>query len=393
MNSKRYVFSQIIGILPKRYFDRQVVQNPDNTERWALSHWSYMLVLIYGQITGCRSLREVSTAISFFGKRAYHLGMGTEGFSVGNLSKIGSIRSWRIYESFAYHMISLAQETLSDAKFVLAGKFYAFDSTTISLCMGLFPWADFRSTKSGIKLHTQYDIVTKIPTFILFTQAKLNDVKAMDCIDYEKGAFYIFGRGYFDLSRLFKINLIGAFFVIREKGKHSFEVEEGEDLMESDGQVIRDQTIRLKGKSNQEKYPAQIRRIVYYIPEHKRTFTFYTNDFDLSADNVAMLYKYRWQVELFFKWIKQHLQVQLFWGNTENAVRIQIYVAITTYCLMAILKRRLNYPNSVYELMTSLKHSLLIKENLTSLFERLPNEEEPLPIANFEQLFLPFDEF
>ena len=209
------------------------------------------------------------------------------------------------------------------------------------LCMSLFAWAKFRSTKSGIKIHTQVDIITEIPVFYRITNANVHDVNAMDWLTYEPLACYVFDRGYFDLARLYQITMLGAFFIIREKKRPEYEIIAGEDVLDGEDNVLRDQTIVFTKKQNKEKYPGKIRRIVYYAPDLHRTFTYYTNNFYLTAKDIALLYKYRWQVELFFKWIKQHLKVKSFWGESDNAVRIQIHVAIITYCLIGIIEHDL----------------------------------------------------
>jgi hypothetical protein len=255
------------------------------------------------------------------------------------------LREPRIFEEFAFYMVSLAQHRRIAKEFELHGRFYAVDSTIINLCMSVFRWALFRSTKSGIKIHTQIDIITEIPVFYRITNAKVSDYKAMDWIDYESNACYIFDRGYFDLERLFRIHLCGAFFVIRENGKPAFEVVDGEYMLDGKDGVLLDQTIRFTREHNAGNYPTKLRRIVYYAEDLGRSFVYYTNNFYLAAKDIALLYRYRWQVELFFKWIKQHLRVKRFWGDSENAVRIQIHVAIITYCLIALLSTTSSWAN------------------------------------------------
>lgn len=276
------------------------------------------------------------------------------------------------------YMIMLAQEARIDREFCIGGKFYAFDSSTIDLCMSVYDWAKFRSTKSGIKLHTQLDIVTQIPVMINITNASVHDVNAMDVIEYEPLAGYIFDRGYWDLERLHKIEELGAFFVIREKAKPKFMVEDGLDMPEN-GNILQDYTVRFSGRRNASNYPSRIRRLVAYIPDLKRCFVFYTNNFFLSAEQIVFLYKNRWQVELFFKWIKQHLRVTTFWGNSETSVRIQIYAAICTYCVVAIIEHKMKLERNIYEVMRIIGSSLLVKEHIKDL---LTPEPEPIQIAN-----------
>jgi hypothetical protein len=271
-------------------------------------------------------------------------------------------------------MINLAQSKRLDREFMLHGKFYAFDSTTIDLCLSLFQWA-FRTTKGGIKVHTLFDVVTQIPTYIHITEAKVHDVNAMDDIPYEPYAFYIFDKGYFDLARLYRINIIDSFFVIRQKSHLNYEIVDGEDLLEGTDNVLLDQKIRLTGYQTKKKYPGSLRRIVYYAPELKRTFTFLTNNFVLKASDIALLYKQRWQVEL-FRWIKQHLRVTSFWGNTENAVRIQIYVAVIAYCLVAIVEHDCILNRTTFNVLRVISRVLTDKTQVRDLFngsEKMPD--------------------
>lgn len=356
------------SFLPKRYFERLVEKNNDRTKNWSLSFWNQLLVLIFGQLDGCNSLRELTDITIAHSTKSYHLGFGTNPITRSTLSKANALRDYRVFETFAYHMVSLAQRKRIDKEFDLSGTFYAFDSTTIDLCLSLYDWAKFRSTKSGIKVHTQLDIITDIPTSFTITDAVVHDVNAMDSIVYEPFACYIFDRGYFDLGRLYHINEVNSFFVIREKRRPKYEIIAGEEMLEGSDNVLQDQTVRFTGKRNSTNYPSEIRRIVYYAPELHRTFTYYTNNFYLKASDIALLYKNRWKVELFFKFLKQHFRVKSFWGNSENAVRIQIYVAITTYCLVAIIENELHLNRNIYEVMRILGSSLLVKDNIKDLF-------------------------
>lgn len=374
MHIGKYVFTQVVSFLPKRYFERLVVNSDDRTRNWTPSHWSHLLVLMFGQLIGCSSLRELTDITTAHGKKSFHLGFGKVPINKSALSKANNLRDYRIFEKFAFYMVSLAQKRRLTREFELHGRFYAVDSTTIDLCMSLFSWAKFRSTKSGIKIHTQVDIVTEIPVFYRITNANVHDVNAMDWLKYEPQACYVFDRGYFDLKRLYRIAALGAFFIIREKRRPAYEVIDGEDLLEGKDNVLRDQTIVFTKKNNKEKYPGKLRRIVYYAPDLHRTFTYYTNNFYLAAKDIALLYRYRWQVELFFKWIKQHLKVKSFWGESDNAVRIQIHVAIITYCLVGIIEHDLNLGRPILQVMRILGSSLLTKDDLLDLF--IPSDDE-----------------
>ena len=377
MHFGQYVFTQITSFLPKRYFERLVAMSGDRTKNWTPSHWSQLLVLMFGQLMGCRGLRELTDITTAHGKKSFHLGFGKTPVNKSTLSKANNLRDYRIFEEFAFHMVFLAQKRRITREFELHGRFYAVDSTTINLCMSLFAWAKFRSTKSGIKIHTQVDIVTEIPVFYRITNANVHDVNAMDWLTYEPLACYVFDRGYFDLTRLFAIEQSGAFFIIREKFKPDYDVEAGEDLLEGNDNVLRDQTVRFMGRRNKQNYPLHIRRIVYYANDLHRTFTYYTNNFYLEAKDIALLYKYRWQVELFFKWIKQHLKVKSFWGESDNAVRIQIHVAIITYCLIGIIEHDLKLGRPIMQVMRILGSSLLTKDDIMELFSPSKDGEKP----------------
>jgi hypothetical protein len=369
MHNGRFVFAQITSFLPKRYFERLVDKLDDRTKGWTLSHWSHLLVLIFGQLLGCGSLRELTDITIAHGNKSFFLGFGKTPVNRQGLSKANLVRDYKIFEEFAFYMVAIAQSKRITKEFELHGRFYAIDSTTINLCLSVYRWAKFRSTKSGIKMHTQIDIITEIPVFYRITNANVSDFKSMDWFTYEPNACYVFDRGYFDLARLFFIEQQGAFFIIREKFNPKYIIEEGGDVLDGEDNVLRDQTVRFTGRRNHANYPASIRRIVYYAPDLKRTFTYYTNNFYLAAKDIALLYRYRWQVELFFKWLKQHLRVKRFWGESENAVRIQIHSAIITYCLIGIIEHDLKLGRPIVEVMRILGSSLLVKDNIRDLLE------------------------
>lgn len=368
MNSGKYIFSQLVEFLPQKEFYKMVKRY--NADKWtkSMSCWNQLLLMMFGQLSGCDSLRELICIVAAHQNKSYHLGFGKGIIARSTLEYANAHRDYRLFEEFAYYMIALAQSKRIDREFVLNGKFYAFDSTTIDLCLSLYEWARFRKAKGGIKVHTLFDVVTQIPQYIHITEAKVHDVNAMDDIPYEPNAFYIFDKGYYDLARLYTISTIGSNFIIRQKSTLQYEIVDGAELADNRDNVLLDQTIGLTGYQTKKKYPAYLRRIVYYAPELKRTFTFLTNNFELKARDVAMLYKQRWQVELFFRWIKQHLRVRSFWGNTENAVRIQIYVAIITYCLVAIVEHDCRLGRSTFNVLRVLNHSLLDKTTLHDLF-------------------------
>jgi hypothetical protein len=376
MNTGKYIFSQFVEFLPKRVFDGIVKKYNGDKYVKTFTCWNQLLVMMFGQLSSCDSLREVICIIDAIKNKSYHLGFGNGDIKLSNIAYANANRDYKIFEEFSHYMINLAQSKRLDREFVLHGKFYAFDSTTIDLCLSLFQWALFRTTKGGIKVHTLFDVVTQIPTYIHITEAKVHDVNAMDDIPYEPYAFYIFDKGYYDLARLYRINIIDSYFVIRQKSHLNYEIVDGEDLLDGTDNVLLDQTISLTGYQTKKKYPGTLRRIVYYAPELKRTFTFLTNNFALKASDIALLYKQRWQVELFFRWIKQHLRVTYFWGNTENAVRIQIYVAVIAYCLVPIVEHDCVLNRTTFNVLRVISRVLTDKTPIRDLFngpEKMPN--------------------
>ena len=384
MNTGKYIFAQLIEFLPQRIFDRIVMKYEGNKYVKHFTCWNQLLVMMFGQLSNRDSLRDLISIISAHSNKAYHLGFG-KNVTRSNLAKVNERREPRIFEEFAYHMIDIARRKRIYKEFEIEGKVFAFDSTTIDLCLSVFWWSKFRRTKAGIKMHTLYEIQTDIPTFIHITEAKVHDQRAMDEIPYEQGAYYVFDRGYFDLKRLYHINEIEAYFVIRQRGNLQYEVINEDDTMHNAGGVLSDQVIRLTNYLTEQKYPAVLRRVTYYAADKNKTFVYLTNNMEMPATQVALLYKYRWRVELFFKWIKQHLKIKSFWGTTETAVRIQIYSAITAYCMVAIVEYDLKLHRSTYEVLRILSASLLDKTPIKELFTK-----EPEYVADDGQLTLNF---
>ena len=301
----------------------------------------------------------------------YHLGFG-KNVSRSNLSKANERRSYEIFEDFAYHLIAVAQSKNKNENFEIKGKIYAFDATTIDLCLNVFKWANFRKNKAGIKLHTQFEISTQLPVFIYFTAANVHDVKAMDFIIYELGAYYIFDKAYIDFLRLFAITNARAFFVIRAKINLKWRRMYSSKSDKLNG-VLLDQIGKLTHKKTLESYPEKLRKIKYYDEQTNKTFIFLTNNFELTALQITLLYKQRWQIELFFKWIKQHLKIKTFWGISENAVRIQINIAIITFCLISIITKDLKINRTNYEILQILSMSLLDKTPINELLMKTDN--------------------
>jgi hypothetical protein len=369
MNQGKYVFAQITEFLPKRVFDCIVVRYSSDKNVRHFSCWNQMLCMIFGQLTNRDSLRDLIVAIEAHIRKTYHLGFG-KSVTRSNLSKANENRNGKVFEEFAYYLIDVARNKRKNDNFEIKGKIYAFDSSTIDLCLNVFWWAKFRKANGGIKLHTLYDITTQIPAFIHITAATVNDVNAMDYIPYESGAYYIFDRGYVDYSRLYKITLLSAYFVVPAKSNLQFKRIYSQKTDKTTG-VQSDQIGKLTGFYVSKDYPIKLRKVKYYDSEMNRTFVFLTNNMTLTAQDIALLYKNRWQAELFFKWIKQHLKIKTFWGNSENAVRIQIYTAIITYCLVAIVGNDLKINRSTYEILQVLGISLLdktpVKELITNI--------------------------
>lgn len=314
MLKDKYIFAQLVSFLDRSKFNRIVKKYDGDKYVKSFTCWNQLLVMMFAQLTKQDSLRTTSLAVESLGTMCYHLGFG-KGVTRSNLSKANQERDYHIFEEFAYFVVNAAREKRVTDIFNLDGNVYAFDSTTIDLCLKVFWWARFRKHKGGVKIHTLYDIETQIPAFFHITEAKVNDVNAMDEIPYESGSYYIFDRGYNDYKRLYTIHQIGAYFVIRAKTNLHYNTEKWKRRMPDN--VLSDQLITLSGYYSQKKYPEQIRKVIYWDAEQDREYTYLTNATEISALQVANLYKNRWQVELFFKWLKQHLRIKKFWGQTR----------------------------------------------------------------------------
>lgn len=369
MNKGKYVFSQFLDFLDKDVFLR--ISNKYNGNRYVKSFtcWNQLAVMMFGQLSNRESLRDLVLATQAHANKAFHLGFGKYA-SKSTLADANTKRDYRIFEEFAYRVMAEAQKCRAVEIFKLGGKVYAFDSTTIDLCLSVFEWALFRKKKGGVKIHTLYDIETQIPTFFHITPARLHDTKAMDAIPYEENSFYIFDRAYNDFGRLFTINSVGAYFVVRGKKNNDFRPMRWKRRLPSG--VLSDAIGYMDGQLTMSKYPEKIRRIIYLDSESDRKFIFFTNALDINSLKVAELYHNRWQIELFFKWLKQHLKIKKFWGETENAVRIQIYTAITTYCMIAIVQKKMSIERSIYEMLQLVSISLTETICLKDLFAK-PN--------------------
>ena len=365
MNQGKYVFAQIVEFLPQRIFDRIVEKYEGNKYVKHFTCWNQLLCMLFGQLTNRDSLRDLMVALNAHSNKSYHLGLG-KNVTRSNLAKANETRNSKIFEEFAYHLIDVARRNRANDDFEIKGTIYAFDSSTIDLCLSVFWWAKFRKAKGGIKLHTLFDITTQIPAFVHVTPATVNDVNAMDYLNYEQSAYYIFDRGYVDYTRLFKITQHSAFFVIRAKSNLQFNRMYSQKIDKSSG-VLCDQIGKLKGFYISKRYPDKLRRVKFHDQQTNRTFIYLTNNFDITSAQVALLYKNRWQIELFFKWIKQHLKIKSFWGTSQNAVLIQIYCALITYCLVSIIGNELKISRSTYEILQVVGISLLDKTPVNEL--------------------------
>lgn len=329
--------------------------------------WNQLLTLMFGQLCNRESLRDLIVALNAHQEKCYHLGVGKH-VTRSNLAKANENRDYRIFEDFAFYMISEARKKRVNDIFKLNGNVYAFDSTTIDLCLKLFPWANFRTHKGGIKIHTLYDVETQVPAFVHITEAKINDVRAMDVITYESGSFYVFDRAYNDYHRLYKIHMMDSFFVVRAKTNIKARVLKWKRRLPKN--ILSDCEIELTGFYTQKSYPETIRLVRFWDEEDEREFVYLTNAKHIPALQVAELYKNRWQVELFFKWLKQHLKIKKFWGTSQNAVKIQVYSAIIAYCLVAIMQHDMKLDRSTYEVLQILGISLTDKTPLKNLFSK-----------------------
>jgi hypothetical protein len=368
MNKGQYVFSQIISLLPKYEFEKCVTRYNGNYKVKEFSCWMHFLCMSFGQLTNRESLRDVVICLQAHEKKLYHLGISHRVVRT-TLAYANEHRDWRIYADFAQILIVKARKLyLTDNDFGLEinHTVYALDATTIDLCLKVFWWAPFRKKKAAIKLHTLLDLRGSIPTFIHITDGKVHDVNVLDIIQFEPDAFYVMDKGYLDFGRLYLIELAHAYFVTRAKDNLAFERVYSHPVDKQIG-LRCDQTIKLSVQKSAKAYPSHMRRVKYYDKELNKTFVFLTNNFDVSALEIALLYKNRWKIELFFKWIKQHLKIKSFWGESENAVKVQIWIAICTYLTVAIAKKELKIERSLYEILQILSVSTFDKTPVNQL--------------------------
>jgi Transposase DDE domain/Domain of unknown function (DUF4372) len=389
MHTGRFLFAQLMDCLPKRDFDRCVRKYHGNYRTRTFSCYDQFLCLAFAQLTFRTSLRDIEICLNSLQPKLYHAGLRGH-IARNTLAKANEVRDWRIYADFAAILITHARKLYAgDALAVdLEQTVYAFDSTTIDLCLTLFPWARFRRRKAAVKLHTLIDLRGNIPCFIHVSTGKMHDVKALDHLPLEPGAFYVMDRGYIDFARLYLFQTHAAFFVTRAKKNCQCRRIANRPVDKSTG-LRCDQTIRLTGQQSKRDYPIALRRVKYIDPETGKRFVFLTNNLDLDALTIAKLYKCRWQVELFFKWIKQHLRIKAFYGTSENAVKTQVWIAVSIYVVVAIVRKELKLKRSMSEILQILSVNLFEK---TQLFEALSTKNvpemkgprhNPLPLFDF----------
>ncbi len=367
MYTGKLIFSQIMDYLPMHEFRQCVNRYKGNYQVKSFSCWDQYLCMAFAQLTYRESLRDIETCLRSVPNKLYHMGFRGK-VSRSTLADANERHDWRIYADFAQVLINLARRLYIDDDFgvELNETVYALDSTTIGLCLSLFPWAQFRRSKAAIKLHTLLDLRGSIPTFIKVTDGLIHDVNILDELIPEPGCFYIMDRGYLDFDRLYILNLFHAFFVIRAKSNLRYRRIYSHPIDKSTG-IKCDQTIFLTGINSSKHYPEKLRRVRFYDNESKKNLTFLSNNFILPPLTVAQLYKCRWQIELFFKWIKQHLRIKSFYGTSENAVKTQIWIAVSVYVLVAIIKKRLNSNMSLYTFLQILSIKLFEKLSIYQL--------------------------
>lgn len=387
MNSGKTIFAQLMDFVPTYEFRKCVDRYNGNHKVISFSCWDQYLCMAFAQLTYRESLRDIQVCLRATQSRLYHLGIRGK-VSRNTLAHANQTRDWRIYADFAQILIEKARKLYAADSFgiELDQAVYALDSTTIDLCLALFPWAVFRKRKGAIKLHTLLDLHGNIPSVVIITTGKVHDVNILDQLIIELGAIYIMDRGYLDFARLYKIHRASAFFVTRTKVNFSRIRLYSQPVDKSTG-VQCDQIVVLKNHYAKKDYPEKLRRIRYFDSKNKKTFVFLTNNFVLPAITIADLYRCRWQVELFFKWIKQHLRIKAFYGTTENAVKTQIWIAISVYVLVAIVKKTLNLDQSLYTILQVLSLTLFEKEPIYQVLSNVSYTNQEDQLSNQLNLF------
>jgi len=377
MNIGKTVFSQLMEFLPQYEFQKCVDRYQGSYKIMSFSCWDQFLCMSFAQLTYRESLRDIQACLRGNQQQLYHMGFRGR-VSRNTLAHANQVRDWRIYADFAHVLIGQARILYANENFgvELQQTIYAFDATTIDLCLSFFPWAKFRQRKGAIKLHALMDLRGSIPTLIFVTHGKVHEVNLLDDLPIEPGAIYILDRGYLDFARLYKIHRSGAFFIIRAKSNFRFRRLYSQKADKAKG-VQADQIIELHGYYARKDYPDRLRRVRYYDAEKKKRLFFLTNNFILPATTIAELFRYRWKIELFFKWIKQHLRIKALYGTSENAVKTQIWIAISVYVLVAIVRKKLQLKGSLFTMLQILSVSLFLKTPVFQLLSQIePDEKE-----------------
>jgi len=387
MDTGKTIFSQLIDFLPVYEFQKCVQRYNGHYKVKYFSCWNQFLCMAFAQLTYRESLRDIEACLRSAQRKLYHMGFRGN-VSRNTLAHANQVRDWRIYADFAQILIGQARRLYANDSFgvELNQTAYALDSTTIDLCLSLFPWAKFRAHKGAVKLHTLLDLRGSIPSLVMITHGKVHDVKILDQLIFEPGAFYIIDRGYLDFERLYAIHQASAFYVIRAKSNFRFRRLYSRAVDKSTG-VQSDQTIVLEGFYSHKAYPDKLRRIRYFDSDQNKRLIFLTNNFLLPALTIAELFRCRWQIELFFKWIKQHLRIKAFYGTTENAVKTQIWIAITIYVMVAIVKKQLKLGLSLYTILQILSVTLFEKTPILEALSTIQPEELEDPSHNQLTLF------
>jgi len=370
MYSGQTVFAQLMDFVPTHEFRRCVGRYHGNRKVKSFSCWDQFLCMAFAQLTYRESLRDIEACLRASGSKLYHMGIRSK-VSRNTLAHANETRDWRIYADFAQVLIHTARTLYAGENFGLHLKrtVYSLDSTTIDLCLSLFPWATFRKRKGAVKLHTLLDVRANIPTVVIITPGSVHDVNILDELVFEAGAIYIMDRGYVDFARLYRIQESSAFFVTRAKSNFQCQRLYSRPVDKSTGLQC-DQTVVLTGIHSRKGYPDKLRRVRYCDPETQKRFIFLTNNFTVSALTIARLYRARWRVELFFKWIKQHLRIKAFYGTSENALKTQVWIAIAIYVLVAIVKKRLDIEPSLYTILQILSVTLFEKTPILQAFSQ-----------------------
>ena len=382
MNLGRTVFAQLISFLSHNEFNRCVARYGGNKSVRSFSCWDQFLTMAFAQLTYRESLRDIEVCLAAQRRKLYHAGFSGP-VKRSTLADANEKRDWRIYRDFAQSLIQIARPLYahSDLGLELEATAYAFDATTIDLCLSLFPWAKFRRRKAAIKLHTLLEIHSAIPVFIAITSGAIHEVNLLDELQPEPGAFIVMDRGFVDFQRLYRLHTAAAYFVIRTKGNLAFRRRYSHPHDRATG-VRSDQTIVLTGPKSATLYPIALRRVHYYSAEREQRLVLLTNNFSIPALTVAALYRYRWQIELFFKWIKQHLRIKSFFGTSDNSVKTQIWIAVTVYVLVALVKKRLGLKQDLYTLLQIFSLTLFEKTPIFSLLQHYQSNLELLDDVN-----------